>query len=297
MTARPIVLIGANGQLGSDLARELPLTNRPVLALTRAEADIRDHGRVAGLLQDAGPDVVVNTAAFHKVEACETDPDQAFAVNCLAVRNLALVAERLGACLVHVSTDYVFDGEADRPYAEGAAPNPVNVYGTSKLAGELFVRNLCHRHLVVRSSGLFGVAGASGKGGNFVQTMLRLGREKGVVSVVTDQTLSPTFTADLAAAIRRLIEARAGGLFHVTGARSCSWNEFARAIFELAGLTVEVRPIDTAATNPTVRRPSYSVLENRRLEAEGFGLLRRWRDALADYLDRAGVTKETIAAS
>lgn len=294
---KPVLLLGANGQLGSDLSRELRSLGWPLIALTRSDVDLRNHDQVFNLASAAKPELIVNTAAFHKVEACEADPQQAFAVNCLAVHNLAQTANRIGACLIHVSTDYVFDGETDVPYAEEASPNPVNVYGTSKLAGELLVRNICERHLLVRTSGLFGIAGSSGKGGNFVQTMLRVGREKGSVSVVTDQTLSPTYTADLAATIRKLIEARATGVFHVTGSGQASWYEFAQAIFEIAGLTVEVRPIATSATNPTVRRPRYSVLLNRRLEAEQFGLLRSWREALGDYLYQSGVTTQILAAS
>ncbi len=286
-----IALIGANGQLGSDLSREFHTTEHELLPLTRGDVDIRNHDQAAQVLMSLRPDVVLNTAAFHKVEACETDADQAFAVNCLGVRNLALVAEELGASLVHVSTDYVFDGAARSPYAEEAAPNPVNVYGTSKAAGEFFVRSLCRRHLIVRTSGLYGLAGSSGKGGNFVQMMLRLGREKGTVSVVSDQVLSPTHTLDLAQMIRRLVDTGAQGLYHVTNSGSCSWYEFARSIFELGGVHAEVRPIDTAASGAKVRRPAYSVLANRRLEREGFEPLPTWSAALKKYLDASSTTQ------
>lgn len=285
---RPAVLIGANGQLGSDLAREMSALQRPVVPWTRSDVDIRDHKRVEQLLQDVQPELIVNTAAFHKVEACETDPEQAFAVNCLAVRNLALNAERIGARLVHFSTDYVFDGRAQMAYPEDAASNPINAYGASKAAGEFFVRNLCSRHLLIRTSGLYGVAGSSGKGGNFVQTMLRLGRERGAVAVVNDQTLSPTFTADLAGTVVRLIDSGVNGVFHVTNAGWCSWFEFAQAIFALAGMTVKIDPVVTASTNPTVRRPTYSVLANHELGRLGFSSLRPWREALARYLEIIG---------
>jgi dTDP-4-dehydrorhamnose reductase len=230
----------------------------------------------------------VNTAAFHKVEACETDPEQAFAVNCLAVRNLASVADRIGACLVHISTDYVFDGEADTPYPESAMPNPINTYGASKAAGEFFVRNFCRRHLLVRTSGLYGLSGSSGKGGNFVQTMLRIARERGEVSVVNDQTLSPTFTLDLARKIRLLIDDGAEGLFHVTNGGFCSWHEFARAIFALTGQSVETRAVSTSSMGATVKRPRFSALANNKLEDSGFGRLRPWGDALASYLEAIG---------
>jgi dTDP-4-dehydrorhamnose reductase len=198
------------------------------------------------------------------------------------------VADRLNAGLVHISTDYVFDGEKGAPYTETDPPNPINAYGTSKAAGEYFVRSLCKRHLVIRTSGLYGLAGSSGKGGNFVQTMLRLGRERQTVSVVTDQTLSPTFTLDLARMITLLIEGGAQGLFHVTNAGHCSWNEFAQAIFELAGESVHTEPITTASMGTAVRRPRFSALANNRLSEFGFDQMRPWRDALASYLHPAG---------
>jgi dTDP-4-dehydrorhamnose reductase len=284
----PVVLIGANGQLGSDLVREFESKERPLVAMTRADIELRDHEQVAEALEAVRPSVIVNTAAFHKVEACEADVEQAFAVNCIAVRNLALVADRLGSRLVHLSTDYVFDGESDVPYTDEAAPNPINAYGTSKAAGEFFIRGLCRRHLIVRTSGLYGLAGSSGKGGNFIQTMLKLGRQQGVVSVVTDQVLSPTYTLDLARLIWRLVEADSQGLFHATNSGSCSWYEFARTIFELSGVPAEVRPVTTASMGAAVRRPRYSVLANGELENAGFGVMRPWREALADYLQAAG---------
>jgi dTDP-4-dehydrorhamnose reductase len=284
-----VALIGANGQLGTDLRKTFPSGAHELIPLGRIDLDVRDHDRTGQILGAIEPAVIVNTAAFHKLEACESDPDQAFAVNTTAVRNLALVADQMGALLVHLSTDYVFDGQATAPYPEDATPNPINVYGTSKLAGEFFVRSQCRNHLIVRTSGLYGLAGSSGKGGNFVQTMLRLGQQKGVVSVVTDQVLSPTYTSDLAQTIWRLVEAQARGVFHVTSSGSCSWYEFARSIFELSGVPAEVLPVTTASTGSTVKRPPYSVLANRRLDSGAFGSMRPWREALADYLLAAEV--------
>src|SRR3989475_5402459 len=283
-----IMLIGANGQLGSDLRQAFQSTPHELVPLNRADIDIRNHEQVADVLASLQPHVILNTAAFHKVEACELDAEQAFAVNCIAVRNLAIAADRIGAYLVHVSTDYVFDGEARVPYPEEATPNPVNVYGVSKAAGEFFVRSLCRRHLIIRTSGLYGIAGSSGKGGNFIQTMLRLGRQQGVVSVVTDQVLSPTYTLDLARMIWRLVEIEAQGLFHVTNSDSCSWYEFARSIFALSGVQAEVRPIRTDSMATGVRRPSYSVLANSQLEKSGVGPMRPWVEALENYLQSAG---------
>jgi len=291
---KPVVVIGANGQLGYDLCELKVGTERDVIALKRADVDLRDHPAVDALLESIRPAVIVNTAAFHKLDACEADVEQAFAVNALAVRNLARAAERLGARLVQLSTDYVFDGNSEVPYPEDAAPNPINAYGASKVSGEFFVRNLCSQHLIVRTSGLYGVAGSSGKGGNFVQTMLRLGRDKGVVSVVTDQVLSPTFTRDLAEMIWRLVDADAQGVVHVTNSGSCSWYEFARSIFELSGVPAEVRPTTTSEMGGGPRRPAYSVLANTRLENLGFGLLRAWRAALRTYLEGPGEASQEI---
>jgi len=279
-----VVVIGANGQLASDLCHQFEIAGNRLVPLTRDDIELRDHERVGRVLEALRPAVIINTAAFHKVEACESDVNQAFQVNCIAVRNLALVSDRIGARLVHFSTDYVFDGESDTPYSEEATPNPINAYGTSKAAGESFVRNLCRRHLIIRTSGLFGVAGSSGKGGNFVQTMLRLGRERGEVAVVRDQVLSPTYTFDLAQKTWNLVAAEAQGLYHVTNSGSCSWHDFALAIFDLSEMQVQVHAVDTVTVAAEVKRPHYSVLANLRLEREQLGLLRPWRKALASYL-------------
>ena len=238
-------------------------------------ADIRDENAVRDVIGRIRPEIIVNAAAYVDVEGCETDRERAFAVNAFGVRNLV----ETGVRLVQISTDYVFDGMAARPYREDDRPDPINVYGESKLAGEVFA----HGHLIVRSSGLYGVAATRAKG-NFVRTMLRVGRERGEVSVVTDQVLAPTNTEDLARAVWQLVDAGASGIYHATNAGECSWNEFARAIFEVAGMHVAVNPIDTATLNYKARRPAYSVLDNTKLERDGVTPLRPWRDALASHL-------------
>jgi dTDP-4-dehydrorhamnose reductase len=279
-----VVVLGANGQLGRDLCRTLAASHTDFHPLTHQDVDVCDYPKVAETLAALRPDTVVNTTAFHRVDLCESEVEQTFAVNCFAVRNLAAVCRDIGARLVHFSTDYVFDGQARRPYAEDAAVNPLNAYGASKAAGEFFVRNIAPRFLLVRSSGLYGVGGATAKAGNFVETMLRIGRERGVVSVVTDQVLTPTSTADLAGSIAELIATDATGLFHVTNGGSCSWFEFARAIFSLSDQRIEVRPTTSEVMITAAKRPAYSVLDNRRLRQGGFSPLRPWRQALAAYM-------------
>jgi dTDP-4-dehydrorhamnose reductase len=285
MAGMRIGVLGANGQLGTDLCQALQGAGHELTRWTHADFDVCDGEALEAAVDAVRPEVLVNTTAFHKVEACESDPARAFAVNASALRAMAQACERLEVTLVHLSTDYVFDGTGQEPWSEMDPVNPINVYGVSKAAGEFLVQNLCPRHLVVRSSGLYGLRGASGKGGNFVETMLRKGAELGAVTVVDDQVLSPTSTLDLAEAISRLIAGQATGLFHVTNSGACSWYEFACAIFEEAGMAVKTTPARTVVQPSGVRRPAFSVLANDRLKAKGFGRLRPWRQALRAYLN------------
>jgi dTDP-4-dehydrorhamnose reductase len=282
-----IVLIGANGQLGTDLAAVL--AGPGLVPLTRRDLDVTDPAAVDRTLAALAPAVVVNTAAFHRVDDIEADPHLALAVNGAAVHHLARRCARRGTRLVHFSTDYVFGGAGDGPFVEDAPPAPVNAYGVSKLAGEQLVRNADPRHLVVRSSGLYGVAGASGKGGNFVETRLRLAREGKPIRVVDDQVLGPTYTADLADAVGRLLAADPpGGTYHLTHAGSCSRFEFARRIFGLCGLEADLAPTTSEAFGAPARRPRHSVLANTRLAALGLAPLRPWPEALSAYLSAKG---------
>jgi dTDP-4-dehydrorhamnose reductase len=285
-----ILLTGANGQLGRDLARAFH--GDDLIPLTRAELDVTDASRVQATILAARPNLVVNTAAYNRVDDAEREVVQAFAVNAVGTRNVALACRVAGAVLVHFSTDYVFDGAKDEPYLEDDMPRPLNVYGVSKLAGEYFVRALTPNHFLVRTSGLYGVAGSRSKGGNFVETMIRLGREQPVVRVVADQVLTPTYTVDLAAAVRSLITTRCYGLYHVTNGGQCSWYDFARAIFEAGDVTARLEPISSAAYGAPAVRPRYSVLTHRALLQAGLADLRPWQEALAAYLvERAEVTK------
>ncbi len=281
-----VAVTGANGQLGRELTRVLSAWD--VYPLTRPACDVRDASAVREALRGIRPAAVINTAALTDVDACEDDVRQAFDVNACAVRDLANACAELGAVLVHMSTDYVFDGEKRAPYREDDAPHPLSVYGISKLAGEYFARNACPHHFVIRTSGLYGAAGARGKGGNFVETMIRMAREGRPVRVVNDQVLTPTYTRDLAQAIKRLVLTEAYGLYHVTNSGACSWYEFAGRIFKRAGLAPELSPTTSAEWGARARRPPYSVLANEKLVQAGGGELRVWTEALDAYLKEKG---------
>ncbi len=272
-------VLGAAGQLGRDLC---PRLAGDVIALTRERADLTRHETVRAALAESRPDVVVNCAAYNFVDRAETEPEAAFAVNAWGVRALARACHDLGCTLVHFSTDHVFGLDEGRstPYQVGDAPGPVSVYGLSKMAGEYLVRALCPRHLVIRTCGLYGVWGSGGKGGNFVETMLRMADQGKPLRVVHDQVCTPSYTSDVAAATVALIAADRPGLYHVTNAGSCSWHDFAAAIFELAGVRADLAPIGSRERGDPARRPAYSVLA----PAEGVRL-RPWREALAAYLE------------
>jgi dTDP-4-dehydrorhamnose reductase len=276
-----VLVLGAPGQLGSDCVEAFAAD--AAVGLGHDDLDITDTGAVRATLERLRPDVVVNTAAFHNVPKCETTPDLAFAANAIAPLELARACTDLGARLVHVSTDYVFDGAKRAPYVEDDRPAPLNVYGISKVAGEHGVL-ADGRHQVVRSSGLYGLRPCRAKGGNFIDTMFRVAAEKPEVRVVDDEVLTPTFTADLAAQIRVLALDGPPGLYHVTAGGACSWYEFARAIFELGGLTTPLSPSSSDGNPGPVRRPAYSVLDNAALARLGLDRMRPWREALADYM-------------
>jgi dTDP-4-dehydrorhamnose reductase len=282
-----ILLIGASGQLGTDLRRVLPPA--ALVPLTRRDLDVTDPAAVERVLETHAPAWVVNTAAFHRVDDIEADARLAFAVNAAAAHGLAGACARRGARLLHLSTDYVFGGGPPGPYTEDAPPAPLSAYGRSKLEGERLVRAASPAHVVVRSSGLYGIAGSSGKGGNFVETMLRLAREGAPIRVVDDQVLAPTYTADLAGAIAALLAVSPpGGVYHLTNAGACSWFAFAARIFALCALAPKLEPTTSAAFGARAARPPNSVLANTRAAALGLPALRPWDQALAAYLDAKG---------
>jgi dTDP-4-dehydrorhamnose reductase len=282
-----VAVIGANGQLGSDIADAFDRASDNVVPITHTDIELSDFESVKTYLAGCTVHFVVNTAAMHNVEQCEQDPQKAFAVNAMGVRNLALVTKEMNVPLVHISTDYVFDGEKNEPYVEEDLPNPLSVYGNSKLAGEYFVRTLNPNHFVLRTSAIYGKHMCRAKGGyNFVELMLKLGRERGRVRVVNTEFVSPTYTVDVAEQIVALSKCNFYGLYHATAEGSCSWHEFAKEIFTLANLPVEVDVADPLEFSAKVRRPRYSVLENRGLKNAGLNKFRSWKLGLAEYLDK-----------
>jgi dTDP-4-dehydrorhamnose reductase len=284
-----VAVIGANGQLGSDLCRVLAARQMEVAPLLRRDVDVSDATQVNDALDHARPNVVISTAAFHKVDQCEVEPERSFAVNAIGPMNLARACERRGALLVHFSTDYVFDGKQRRPYVETDPPAPLSVYGVSKVAGEFLVPHYCSRYFVIRTCGLYGLAGSAGKGGNFAETMLKRAAERAPIRVVNDQVLTPTFTGDLAEVVARMISleiagrADVSGLYHASNEGQCSWYEFARKIFEMEQLAVDLKPVSTAEFYSPVQRPAYSVLSKQKLNRLGL-TMPPWEEGLARYL-------------
>jgi dTDP-4-dehydrorhamnose reductase len=278
-----VAICGISGQLGSDVAAAL--SSHHVIPIEHARADIRDESAVIEALRGAAPDWVVNCAAMTHVERCETDALAAFEINAGGARNVAAAATAAGARLVHISTDYVFDGEKTSPYIENDIPRPLNIYGSSKLAGEWAVRAASGEHVIVRTSGIYGLNACRGKGTNFVETMTKRAESGAATRVVTDEVLTPTFSVDLATQIAAMIEHDVpGGVYHATNSGSCSWFEFAREIFRHAGATAAPAPVTAREWNSPVRRPSYSVLENHALAELGIDRMPEWRDALSRYM-------------
>jgi len=274
----PKVLVsGSGGQLGLELCELLPQRGYEVVAFSREELDVADFGAVRLALEEYSPGVVVNAAAYTNVDGCETEAGLAYRVNALGPRNLAQLCHARGCDLLHVSTNYVFDGVSERPYEPFDTPSPISVYGRTKLAGEEYVRQLANRWYVVRSAGVYG------RGHNFVRTMLRLGVERDALKVKDDEFISPTYAVDLAQGIAGVIETGHYGLYHLTSAGSCSWYEFAKVIFKLTGIEVEVNPVPASEYPLPAARPANGVLS-----ALGSPQLRPWREALEDYLRREG---------
>jgi dTDP-4-dehydrorhamnose reductase len=280
-----VVVIGADGQLGTDVVRAFAENGDSASPLTHADIELSSFESVSSRLQELRPELVVNTAAMHQVDKCELEPEKAFAVNGIGARNLAVVSRDLGAVLMHVSTDYVFDGAKQTPYEEQDAPRPLNVYGNTKLAGEYFVRSTTEKHFVLRTSAIYGKSPCRAKGGlNFIELMLKLAKERGEVKVVDSEFVTPTPTPQIARQMVKLSRCDAYGLYHATAEGSCSWHQFAREIFALTGTKVNLGVAGPNEFPAKVPRPKYSVLENQALKRQGLNAFRPWQEGLREYL-------------
>ena len=283
-------IIGANGQLGSSLARVLGGCGIDYVAFTRPEVDVTDLTTVTTALGKHRPDIVVNTAAYHKVDLCEDTPEETFVVNAVGARNVVTACREISAVPVYISSDYVFDGAKGSPYVETDNPNPLSVYGAGKLAAEFMTRIGNKKFFIVRTTGLYAVGGSSGKGGNFIETMLKLAGDGKTIRVVHDQVLTPTSAVDLAERICDLIQTKEYGLYHITNTGEVSWHDFAAKIFELSKVKADLHPTTTEEFGAKAARPLYSVLDNLHMREIGLEERPPWDKGLADYLEQRNQT-------
>lgn len=279
-----VAVVGADGQLGSDVVHAFRQIGDDVDGLDHSKIEVACFDSVVRAFDSVKPEIIVNTAAMHHVENCERDPERAAAVNTLGPENLGRAASRFGSLLIHISTDYVFDGTKLRPYVESDLPMPLNVYGKTKLAGEARIPQVCDKFFILRTSALYGRKACKAKGPNFVELMLQRAREGRKLRVVNDEVVSPTSTAELAKQIVTLSRSKVYGLYHATAEGSCSWYEFAREIFSLANVPASLEVADPNEFPAKVPRPKYSVLENYGLKKKRLSTFRDWREGLRDYL-------------
>lgn len=274
-----ILVTGASGQLGQDVVLLLYEFGHEVKSCGRSDLDIADQQQCEKVIGEYRPEGIIHCAAYTAVDAAEDDVHGAYRINASGTRNIAVAAEKVGSKLVYISTDYVFEGQADRPYREYDNTAPQTVYGESKRAGEVLAQTLNSKYFIVRTSWVYGQYG-----GNFVKTMLKLGAEKDSLSVVHDQIGSPTYAVDLARFLLQLIQTEKYGIYHASNSGHCSWHEFAQAIFETAGLQVNVLPVTTEQFPRPAKRPAYSVMDHTAIRANDLQDLPHWRDGLERFL-------------
>lgn len=279
------IILGAQGQLGSDITNLFNQHNIQTITPTHTNLDITNLMEVKHLLSTQRPDVLINTAAYHQVDLCEENPKTAMAINSTSPAFMARMCNYLKIKFVHFSTDYVFDGEKETPYNELDKPNPLNVYGKTKYHGENAILSENHAALILRVSALYGKHPCRAKNGlNFVELMLKLAKEKPVLNVVNDEFVSPTATSNIANILPDLIKQELNGIVHLTSEGACSWHEFASTIFELTNTKVEVNKVDSSFFPAKTPRPKYAVLENTSLKNRGMASLPHWKDALQEYI-------------
>ncbi|NAT10271.1 dTDP-4-dehydrorhamnose reductase [ANME-1 cluster archaeon AG-394-G06] len=285
-----VAILGANGQLGSDLVETF---GEDAIPLTSRDLDVTDPERVK-ILNVLKPDVIINTAAYVRVDDAEVEVEKAFQVNTIGALNVAKVCNEIDAVNVYISTDYVFDGAKGEPYEEGDVPNPINVYGLSKYTGEIFTRNYSKKYYIIRVASLYGKAGARGKGGNFVDFMIQRAKKREGIKVVDDVFMSPTCTKDVSIMLKRFLDLGLGlglgikpafGVYHMVNEGYCNWYEFTREIFTVLGWDAQnqIIPIRSSELKRLARRPIFSALRNTKLDDLGLKM-RTWKDALREYL-------------
>ncbi|AZR72014.1 dTDP-4-dehydrorhamnose reductase [Anoxybacter fermentans] len=275
-----VLITGSRGQLGRALS-EILQKNYDVYAWGRRDLDFTDHLTTFKKVTKLNPDLIIHCGAFTDVKGCELDPEKAYLVNGIGTRNIVVAARECDSRVVYISTDYVFDGEKKQPYIEFDPPNPINVYGRSKLAGEEIIQSILQKYFIIRTSWLF-----SEDGNNFVKTMIKLACEQKMLSVVCDQIGTPTYVKDLAIAIKEIIKKPFYGIYHVSNNGSCSWYEFAKTIFEIKGMDINLRPVTSKEYGGIVKRPVYSVLKNFNLEETYGFVMRDWKYALLDCMNK-----------
>lgn len=275
---KKLLVTGCNGQLGRQIQKEYETEDVVLICTDVGELDIADHAQVLEFVRQQQPDVIINCAAYNAVDACEHEWDTAYRINAIGPRNLAIASRETGAKLIHISTDYVFEGNADRPYTEFDDVHPVSAYGKTKLEGERFVRQFADRYFILRTAWLYG------DGNNFAKTILRLSENHDEVRVVCDQFGSPTSTAELAKVIHLLEPTENYGLFHATCEGNCSWADFAEEVFRLAGKSTRVTRVTTEEYGSPTKRPAYSVLDNYMLRLTTNHRMAHWKDAIREYL-------------
>jgi dTDP-4-dehydrorhamnose reductase len=280
-----IVIVGSTGQLGTDLMKILR-EDHELTGLTHEDIEVSNYDRCL-TLKEHHPEAIINTAAFHRTDQCEEEPEKTFLVNAIGPKNVAKVSKEIGATTIFISTDYVFDGTKNRPYTEVDVPNPINTYGISKLAGELFTKQN-PKHYVIRVSSLFGAAGASGKGGNFVETMITKAKRQEPIIVVDDQWMSPTYARDAAKTMKKIIESQLPfGTYHAANRGFCTWFQFTKRIFSLLNLNPALTPTKTSQLQVKAQRPKFSALRSTKLPKHGIQP-RELAEALSDYLIEKG---------
>jgi dTDP-4-dehydrorhamnose reductase len=273
-----VLIIGSEGILGHDLVDTLSKENE-ISTTTIWTLDITDIDKTIKTVKEINPDVVIHAAAFTDVNGSESKEDLAYKVNTIGTRNVAVACREADSALVYICTDYVFDGTKGSSYYEYDQTNPLSVYGKTKYLGEVYIRDILNKFYIVRTAWLYGFHGP-----NFVTTMLNLAKTKDSISVVNDQIGSPTYTLDLAKAIAELIKKPAYGIYHITNSGSCSWYEYAKEIFKIAGIAIDLKPVSTEEYPQPAPRPKYSVLENYNWKMEGFKEIRNYKEALKDYM-------------